>query len=357
MSLTFQNAIGNEQIITTNSGQIAGLRNRIINGDMRIDQRNNGAAVTPSAVNTSVYLADRFYHYSSSASKLTYQQVVDAPAGFKFSTKISVAAQYAPTAADIFVFGQTIEGLSIIDFQLGASAAATITLSNYIKGSVAGSYAVSLRNSTLTRTYLGTVSVTTSWAPVKITIVGDIMGAWATDNTAGLALTFDLGSGTNMNGTNGTWQAGNLLRTAGSVTFVNQSAGSTLNITGVQLEVGSVATPLEQRPYGMELALCQRYYETTGGGTRAEAISFVPTRADFSAINVRYQVTKRATPTVTIYAAISGTTGTVRQIDGGGSPADIATTINSTVSEIASVIGTYQVGTHYGFNFAAAAEL
>jgi len=239
-----------------NSGYLYG--NRVINGAQEIDQVNQGAAVTPTT--DPFYLTDMFGGSLSVASKLTYQQVVDAPAGLKNSLKVTVASQYSPVATDYFLLKTHIEGKDVIDFQLGTSGAATFTLSNWIKGSVPGTYAVTLRNGALNRSYVGTVAVTTSWAPVKITVTGDLTGTWATDNTTGLILSWDLGSGSNYQTVAGAWQAGNYLRTAGSVTFVNQIAGSTLNITGVDCRLGSVAPSYFERRAN-ESQLVKRYVQ------------------------------------------------------------------------------------------------
>jgi hypothetical protein len=279
-----------------NAAGYIGFRNRIINGDMRIDQRNNGSAVTPGS-GSPVYLMDRFFAYASTtASKLTYQQVVDAPPGFKFSTKVSVAAQYAPGIAEQFQFSQVIEGQNVIDLGFGTAAPATITVSLWVKGSVAGSYSVSLRTPTSGRAYVGTVAVTNAWSKQTVALAGDTLGTWVTDNTGGISFAFDLGSGTNANTTAGSWQAGNFLRTAGSVTFVNQAAGSTLNITGVQFELGSVATPFEQRPIGLELSLCQRYYTT--GDARIQTSASGTGNSD-KTVPV-FKATMRVSPTVSL---------------------------------------------------------
>jgi len=102
--------------------------------------------------------------------------------------------------------------------------------------------------------------LTTSWARYSVALTGDTTGTWATDNTAGLLIGFDLGSGSNYNTTAGVWQSGTYRRTIGSVQLVNQTAGATLHITGVQVELGTTASTFEHRPYGVELVMCQRYY-------------------------------------------------------------------------------------------------
>lgn len=263
----------NPVVASINGGPLAGLRNRIINGDMRIDQRFSGAATTPAATG---YQIDRFTLTMTQASKLSIQQVTDAPPGHKYSARIAVAAQYAPLAADQFSFQHRIEGFNLTDLAFGTANASAVVVSFWAKASVSGTYAVSLRNGAADRSYVGTVSLTSEWAQYSIALPGDAAGTWLTDSGIGLILTFDLGYGTNFNTTAGAWQSGSLTRTSGSVIFVNQAAGATLNITGIQLESGSTATPFERRPIGLELALCQRYYETGNVGMRGYNITAAP---------------------------------------------------------------------------------
>lgn len=276
-----------------------GFKNRIINGAMMIDQRNAGASVTP-LLGISNYTLDRWNLQNSQSSKLSVQQVVDSPAGFKYSLKVTVAAQYAPIATDYFGIAQPIEGLNVIDFAFGTSGAATITLSGQVKSSVTGTYSCRLTNNATNRSYIATYTISSAntWTPLVLTITGDITGTWATDNTIGVSLYFDLGSGANYNGTAGLWQAGNLTRTTGSISFVNQVAGSTWQIAAVQLEKGSTATAFDARPYGTELALCQRYYQrinSVGGAERFGA--GVAANATTGQIVVNFLNTFRTSPT------------------------------------------------------------
>ena len=287
-------ADGSVSIVGGAVSPYTGMRNRIINGAMTIDQRNAGAATTPAAGVT--YLIDRFNLTAQQASKFTFQQVTDAPAGFKNSTKITVAAQYSPAAGDVFYFSQPIEGNNVFDLAFGTASASTITLSLWIKGSVAGTYAASILNGALSRSYIGNITVTTSWAFQTVTFVGDTTGTWATDSSAGMSLNIDLGSGSTFQSTAGSWQAGRFYRTSANVTFVNQANGSTLFITGVQLEKGSTATPFEFRSIGTELALCQRYFELFGNGGVASANAG---NATANSGSFKFSVPKRATPTIT----------------------------------------------------------
>ena len=247
----------------------APFRNRLINSDMSVNQiynptqAANGTAVTPATPPAVAGVIDQWQHFSTQASKLTYQQVSDAPAGLKYSTKISVASQYSPLATDRFQFYQNVEGQNIIDFQLGTAGAVTIITSYWIKGSVAGDYSVSISDSIGSRSYVGIIRVTTAWQRLSVSFVGDTAGTWATDNTTGFTLRFDLGCGSNFNTTAGSWQTGNLLRTSGSIVFVNQVVGSTLNITGAQVETVSAGatqpTMYEFLPYETQLRRAQRY--------------------------------------------------------------------------------------------------
>jgi hypothetical protein len=243
------------------SGQISGFRNKIINGDMQVSQVNGGTAVTPTGL---VYPIDQWQFVPSVSSKLTFQQVVDAPAGFKYSTKITVATQYSPSAADYLIFQQPIEGQNVVDLGFGTSTPATIAVSMWIKGSIAGTYAFSITNQGV-RAYVGTVSVTASWTKQTVVLVCDNIGVWTTDNTQSATIRFDLGCGTNYSQAANTWVAGTIgnCRTSTSTIFCNQVAGSTLNITGVQLEQVSPGatqgTAFEHVSYADQLRGCQRY--------------------------------------------------------------------------------------------------
>ena len=335
-------------LTSINGGQIAGFRNKIINGDMRIDQRNAGAAVTPTA---STYLVDRFLFASSQASKLTFQQVADAPRGFKFSTKITVASQFAPAAGDSFTYVQPIEGQNVIDLAFGTASAASITVSFYAKTSVAGTYSVSIRNVASDRSYVFSVTLTTSWARYTVTIPGDATGTWATGNATGLSVGFSLGVGTTyQTASPNRWLAGSYLAATGSTQFVNQTAGATLNITGVQLEAGTVATPFENRPVGTEVALCQRYYEKSYAlGTAPATVTntnmvqewVVAGQGEYQSSGVRFTQDKRAAPTVTIYSSTTGASG-------------VAAATSAAADKTAALEGTGTRGATLYFGLAAA---
>jgi hypothetical protein len=251
----------NVQMTSANGGQLAGLRNRVINGDMRIDQRNGGAAVTPAA---SAYTLDRWILPISQASKLTVRQnlnTIAPPAGFGYQFGISTAVAVSLVAGDYFVLQQSIEGYNVQDFAFGSASAAQITLSFWVRSSLTGTFSGGLGNNANNRSYVFTYSIpaANTWTKISVTIAGDTSGTWTADNTIGLAVRFSLGMGATFSSTAGSWQTGSYYAATSSVSVVG-TLSATFYITGVQLEVGPVATPFEQRPIGMELALCQRYY-------------------------------------------------------------------------------------------------
>ena len=236
-----------------------GVRNLIINGDMRIDQRNAGASVTPT---DGLYTVDRWLFRVSQASKLTAQQVTDAPTGFDYSLKVTSSSAYTVGVSDFFECEQRIEGNNVYQLGLGTSDAKTITISFWVKSSLTGTFGGSLANVGFNRSYPFeyTISSANTWEKKTVTVALDTTGTWATDNTIGLRVQFGLGVGNNWAGTAGSWIATGTWSATGATSVVGTS-GATWQLTGVQVEVGDTATPFEHRPYDMEKQRCQRYYQ------------------------------------------------------------------------------------------------
>ncbi len=239
-----------------------GFRNRIINGAMVIDQRNAGASVTPTA---SAYTLDRWSFGITQASKASIQQSSTAPAGFVNSLAATSLSAYSVGASDLFAIQQLIEGFNVADLGWGTANAQTVTLSFWVRSSLTGTFGGALNNSGASRSYPFTYTINTAdtWEQKTITIAGDTSGTWLTTNGLGIGVRFGLGVGSTYSGTAGAW-AGTTYYSATGATSVVGTNGATFYITGVQLEAGSVATPFERRPYGTELALCQRYYQKYG---------------------------------------------------------------------------------------------
>ena len=248
--------------MTPTADSLQGFRNRIINGDMRIDQRNAGAAVTING--TAAYTVDRWFGEDVTDGVFTVQQDSSAPTGFNFSAKITITTADASLAAGQYaVFTQRIEGFNTADLMWGTANAKTITLSFWVRSSLTGTFGGVLANSAENYSYPFTYSISAAntWEQKSVTVTGPTAGTWiGATNGKGMIVTFALGSGSTYVGTAGAWAAADYRGGATGQTSVIGTLNATWYITGVQLEVGSVATPFERRDYGRELAMCQRYY-------------------------------------------------------------------------------------------------
>ena len=305
--------------MTPTADSLQGFRNRIINGDMRIDQRNAGASVTVASTGT--FVVDRWEGVEDSDGVATAEQVQDVPSGFTDSIKwTTTTADASLSAAQFCRIGQVIEGYNTADFGWGSASAKTITLSFWVRSSLTGTFAGGLRNSAGDRSYVFTYSISAAntWEQKTVTVAGDTSGTWLTNNGRGVWLIFDLGSGSNFQKTANAWGAGNCWSTSGAVSVIG-TLNATWFITGVQLEVGSVATPFERRDYGRELAMCQRYYEKTYDQSVAPGTATdLSSQHEFNGATVtagggpiRFAITKRSTPTVTPYSTSTGASGKV----------------------------------------------
>jgi len=287
---------------TQNTSPKTGFVNRIINGGMTIDQRNNGASVTSATTNT--FTLDRWVCGLTQASKFSVQQnagAVTPPTGFKNYAGITSTSSYAVTSSDVFFFEQRVEGFNVADLGFGTAAASTVTVSFMVRSSLTGTFGGCLRNGANTRSYPFTFTIVAAntWEQKTITVAGDTSGTWLSDNGSGLKLTFGLGSGATYAGTAGAWATAEYYSATGATSVVGTS-GATFYITGVQLEKGSTATPFEFRSIGTEFALCQRYYEVFGIAPASLYVESNASAGGFALVgNWSFGVEKRANPTMT----------------------------------------------------------
>ena len=277
-------------------------RNKIINGGMVIDQRNNGSAVTVN--NTSLnYCVDRWWGTGRSADGVyTLQRsTTTPPSGFTHFLRATVTTADASIASgDTYYIGTKIEGFNVSDLGFGSANAKTITISFAVRSSVTGTFSGALLNGAENRSYPFTFAVSSAntWETKSVTIAGDTTGTWATGNSAGMVLCFDLGNGSNFRATAGSWDGSGKYGVTGAVTLIS-TLNATFDITGVQLEVGDTATPFEHRSFGQELALCQRYFERIGGNASYSPIGIGSQRTtEQTYFNVYFKQIKRAAPTV-----------------------------------------------------------
>ena len=246
-----------------NGGQIGGRRNIVINGGMSISQRYGTTATTPTH---EAHVIDRWESHLSQTGKFNVQQVEDSPSGEgvgKYSSKITSLSAYTVTANDYFVYNQNIEGSNVDHLQFGTSSAKTITVSFYVKSSLTGTFAMAISNQAYNRRQAQeyTINSANTWERKSLTFAGDTSGTWLTTNGVGMRVHWSLGGGsTFFSASPGTWLPTNDFHTSNAVNVVSTNA-ATWYITGVQVEVGTQATPFEYRSFGEELKLCQRYFQ------------------------------------------------------------------------------------------------
>jgi hypothetical protein len=348
------------------------FRNRIINGDMRIDQRNGGEIFSPPP--NQGYSLDRWTTWLSQNTFSVQRNAgsVTPPAGF--TNYLGVTATSATTigVSDYFGVGHKVEGFNIADLGWGAANAQSATISFWVRSSITGNFGAVIRNNDGSQYYAFTYSVSAAntWEYKTIVIPGPTSGNWNTTNGTGLFLLFGFGAGANQTASsNGTWISGGVLGAAGATPLV-ATGGATWQITGVQLEAGSVATPFERRPYGTELMLCKRYYQEDIGDndemmplTMNYGTAFVS--GNYRWITVSFPVEMRATPTVTFYpdGGFKTNPGKARYLTGTGSGAgNVLTPYGSgSTSKMLTLksYNEYAAFTCFGFlaGYAASAEL
>ena len=237
--------------------------NRIINGDMRIDQRNGGASGTATG-----YTVDRWQYQGTVAGKIQWQQLA-GPGGSGFPTCLNGKAlsAYAPAAGEGFFFAQPIEADMINDFLWGSASAQPVTLSFLAASSLPGTFGGALTNAAQTRSYPFTFNLPTAntWTKFAVTIPGDTAGTWVFgSNAISLYVRFDLGTGATYRGPANAWASANYIGATGTVQTVATNGAQTA-FTGVKLEIGSVATPFNRQSLAKSMADCQRYYQKIGG--------------------------------------------------------------------------------------------
>ena len=249
-------------------------RNLIVNGAMRISQR------ATSATGEGYTTLDRWkFGYTNSVSlQITTSQSTDSPEGFANSLKIDIDTADTFTADEEFWVEQVIEGQDVQHFAYGSSSAKDVTLSFWVKSYVAGQYSVWFYSQDSTRYFMTeyTVNASATWEYKTVTIPGDTVGVINNDNGAGFQTRFYLGSGANYQTTVSTDWAANAqgTRTTSNQVQLQSSTDNYWQITGVQLELGSVATPFEHLTYNDDLAKCQRYYLRYNNDDSAMGLNF-----------------------------------------------------------------------------------
>jgi len=288
--------------VSTN-GQVSGRRNIVINGAMQVAQRST--SVTGLGADANAYqTVDRFrFLTANTAGRYTVTQTADGPSGIANCTKIDVTtADTSIAAGEYFFFRQLFEGQDVQQLKKGTSDAEKITVSFYVKGNANATYLVELEDGDNSRLNSQTFNVTTSWTRVVKTFTADTTGALDDDNANSFNLGFWLHAGATYTGgtyASNIWASNTAAnRVPSDNTSIFDSTDRTFFITGLQMEVGSVATPFEHRSFGDELALCQRYfYQFVKGNDLPMGIGFY-IAANQLRLGVYFPTTMRAPPSV-----------------------------------------------------------
>ena len=276
------------------------FRNRIINGSMILDQRNSGASVSGTS---GVYTLDRWkVQNNSGAARFNVQQnagSVTPPAGFANYLGVTSTGAYSVAAGDVISMVQVIEGYNTADLAWGTASAFTVTMSFWVRSSLTGTFGGALKNAGASYSYpfTYTISSANTWEQKSITITGATASTWAATTSASIEIYFNMGTGSTFNGTAGAWASADY-RSATGATSVVGTNGATFYITGVQLEKGSTATSFDYRPYGTELALCQRYYYAFASASLDFQFPICRSSTTASDITIAIPNSMRATPSI-----------------------------------------------------------
>lgn len=273
------------------------FRNKIINGDMKIAQRGT---VTGAGIDTyggcdrwKVWCAD-----GGESGRVTMSQSTDAPTGFSYSQKLEVTtAQTSISSGHGFELMQRIENINCADLGFGV-ANKYVTVSFWAKASKAGTYCVNLFYNGISTSKINVreVSLTSTWTYYTLTFSTDSAQALSLSGTSNVQLGIGLMFGSQWKNavTTDTWSTHNGTNwvTSNQVNFFD-TVGNTINISGVQLEPGSVATPFESIPYQQQIQLCQRYYLSYTLASTCTSWSVNSTQN----LAIGYPVQMRAAPT------------------------------------------------------------
>jgi len=249
------------------SGQIGGRRNIVINGGMQVAQR--ATQVTGLGASGGYQTVDRWTISvgATSAGRFTIDQISDGPDGIANSTKLTcTTADTSIAAGELLQFQTKLEGQDLQQMNKGVASAKEVTVSFYVKGNAAATYSVEMHDRDNTRFNSHEFSVTTDWVRIVRTFAADAddgSSPYDDDNAVSMSLNFNLHGGSTYTGgshTDNAWHETVNQRLGDNATSFFDATSRTFFITGVQMEVGSVATPFESRSFGEEQELCKRYY-------------------------------------------------------------------------------------------------
>ena len=288
-----------------NSGQIGGRRNLAYNGAMKISQRGTQTGQTGNSYTA----CDRFLTSEDGATVTTSTQETDVPSGQGFANSLEIdvtTADASVAASDTFLIIQRLEGQDLQHLLYGTSDAKELTVSFWVKSPKTGTHILELRHNDATyfNSQAYTITSANTWQKVTKTFSGYTTTALDNDNAHSLSINWWLMAGSDKAGgtlNSNTWHNTPANRAVGQVNCVDNTANN-FYLTGVQVEVGSVANEFEHKTFSEELALCQRYYKRLGaprfGTTNFGYITGASVNANAGQGVVHHHPEMRANPSV-----------------------------------------------------------
>ena len=354
-----------------------GRRNVIINGAQNIDQRGYGHGASSYTIGSTgnIYTIDRWATFVSAGSKIGVAQVDDVPnSDFKYSAKITSLAATTIGSGDYYGYNTALEVNDVQHFGFGTSSPKQFTISFWVKSTLTGNFglAVRVKPSSPARSFptTYTINAANTWEYKTLTLTAESNTAWTAQGGtgSGFSLWFDLGTGSNFHQTANQYYSGNATAPSGTVQLAATNA-ATWQITGVQVELGAVATDFEYRSFAQELALCQRYYQKSYDYARAPGYSESSTGSHTrmwlanrnSSTPHYYNVftggKMRTAPSVTNYNPYDGAINEISNYDNG--PGNNAGNYISRIGEdgYTTYANSQTLGHFMAFHFTADAEL
>ena len=314
-------------------------KNIIYNGDMAVAQRATSVTGITSC-GTNYFTCDRWGICEAGDATITIAQSSVSPEGFNNSLKLDVTTADTSLATTQYMsFFQKFEGLDLQQLNWGTSNAKSVTLSFHVKSNKTGTYVVNLTAADATNKYQSqtyTIDSADTWEKKTITYIGETTTAIPDDNTDGALLEWGLASGT-------AYTSGGATGKAWSSAVTSYFGGLNVNIldhtdnefllTGVQLEVGQVATPFKHESFGDNLARCQRYYYVHASGDNDPIGSGVAEAAAASGWFAHFPVSMRTEPSLEVVEATD-----YYQTFGGGATDNFTGMLLADVSEVAAYL-------------------
>ncbi len=288
------------------------MRNRIMNGSMMIAQR--GTAAVTAVSHNNVYPVDRWFIQNGTTTNITGQQSSVVPPGFVNSCQLATTTAVNSTGAQQILFQQRIEGYNVVDLAYGSASAKPMVLSFWVRSSVTGTYGGSAavypaaNSNAYSYVFTYTINAANTWERKTVSISA-FTAQTITNLTTGVGiyLSFDLGSPSGYETAANVWTQGDFKRTSSCVKWAN-NANASWYVTGVQLELGSVATPFEVRPMQAELMMCQRYYLAYRAFSNQTRVPFAvgSWASNLAQMGFIFPVPMRVTPTVVTVTNLAG---------------------------------------------------